>query len=109
MTDLYISLKYMPMIPDDFKNYFIGKNSLFFPGFEFVIKLSFPRVFVSYKVTEGYYTDYNKFFSNVADVQYLEGKRPSEIEREQILTDIWNFITMENNPRRDDFITGNKL
>jgi hypothetical protein len=96
------------MIPDDFKNYFTGRNSLFFPDFEFVIKLSYPRVFVSYKVTEGYYTDFNKFFSNIADVQYLDGKRPSETEHNQILTSIWNYITMENNPIRDDFITGDK-
>ena len=97
------------MIPDDFKNYFIGRNSLFFSDFEFVIKLSYPRVFVGYKVTEGYYTDFNKFFSNIADVQYLEGNRPSETEHNQILTDIWNYITMENNPRRDDYITGDKF
>ena len=87
------------MIPGDFKNYYIGRNSL--------IKLSFPRVFVSYKLTEGYYSDFDKFFSNIADVQYLEGKRPSEFEHNQIITDIWNFITMENNPRRDDYIIGN--
>ena len=97
------------MIPDDFKNFFIGRNSLFFPDYEFVIKLSYPRVFVSYKVTEGYYTDFDKFFSNIADVQYLEGKRPSETEHNQILTDIWNYITMEYNPRRDDYITGGKF
>jgi hypothetical protein len=108
MTGLYFSLKYMPMIPDDFKNYFMGRNSLFFPDFEFVIKLSYPRVFVSYKVTEGYYTDFTKFFSNIADVQYLEGKRPSETEHNQMLTNIWNYITMEHNPRRDDFITGDR-
>ncbi len=97
------------MIPQDFKNYYIGRNSLFFPEFEFVIKLSFPRVFVRYKLAEGYYSDFNKFFSNIADVQYLEGYRPSEIERHQILTDIWNYITMENNPKRDDFLTGDNF
>ncbi len=96
------------MIPQDFKNFYIGKNSLFFPGYEFVIKLSFPRVFVRYKLTEGYYSDFDKFFENIAEVQYLEGKRPSEIEHNQILTDIWNYITMENNPKRDDYINGAK-
>lgn len=96
------------MIPDDFKNYYIGRNSLFFPEHEFIIKLSYPRVFVKYKLTEGYYSDFDKFFSTIADVQYLEGKRPSEIEQDEILTDIWNFITMENNPQRDDYITDDK-
>lgn len=79
---------------------------MFFPEYEFVIKLSFPRVFVKYKVTEGYYSDFDKFFKNVAEVQYLEGKKPSETEHQQIITDIWNYITMENNPMRDDYITG---
>lgn len=94
------------MIPHDFKNFYIGKNSLFFPGHEFVIKLSFPRVFVRYKLSEGYYSDFDKFFANIAEVQYLEGKRPSEMEHNQILTDIWNYITMENNPKRDDYVNG---
>jgi hypothetical protein len=96
------------MIPDDFKNFYIGRNSLFFPDHEFVIKLSFPRVFVKYKLMEGYYSDFDKFFENIADVQYLEGKRKSEMEHNQILTDIWNYITMEKNPKRDDYITGDK-
>lgn len=97
------------MIPDDFKNYYIGRNSLFFPEHEFVIKLSFPRVFVRYKLQEGYYSDFDKFFENIADVQYLEGTKPTEMEQNQIKTDIWNYITMENNPKRDDYITGAKL
>ena len=94
------------MVPDEFKNFYIGKNSLFFPGFEFVIKLSFPRVFVRYKVTEGYYSDFEKFFTNIAEVQYLEGKRPSDNEHNKIITDVWNYITMEKTPQRDDYITG---
>ena len=94
------------MVPDEFKNFYIGKNSLFYPEFEFVIKLSFPRIFVRYKVTEGYYSDFDKFFSNIAEVQYLEGNNPSEHEHNQVMTDVWNFITMEKNPRRDDYING---
>jgi hypothetical protein len=94
------------MVPDKFKNFYIGKNSLFFPEFEFVIKLSFPRVFVRYKVTEGYYTDFKKFFTNIAEVQYLEGKRPSDSEHNKIITDVWNYLTMEKNPQRDDYISG---
>jgi hypothetical protein len=97
------------MIPDEFKNYYIGKNSLFFPEYEFVVKLSFPRVFVRYKLSEGYYSDFEKFFSNIADVQYLDGERPSEVQHNQILTDVWNYLTMENNPKRDDYISGSKF
>ena len=99
--------EYICMIPYEYKNFYFGKNSLFFPECEFVIKLSFPRVFVKYIRTEGYYSDFDKFFDNIADVQYLEGKRPSEMEHNKIITEIWNFITMEKNPKRDDYISGN--
>jgi hypothetical protein len=94
------------MIPDKFKNYYLGKNTLFFAEFEFVIKLSFPRVFLKYRLSEGYYSDFEKFFSNVAEVQYLEGYRPSESEHQQVLNDLWNYITMEKSPEKNDYIFG---
>ena len=93
------------MVPDKFKNYYLGKNNLFFPEHEFVIKLSFPQVFVKYKVIEGYYTDFEKFFDHIADVQYLDGKRPSDTEHTKILTDVWNFITMMKSPEQSSYIS----
>jgi transposase len=94
------------MKPEKFKNYYLGTNSLFFPEYEFVIKLSYPRVFVRYKRSSGYYTDLEKFFQNVAEVQYLEGKKPPKSEERQILNDIWNFITMEKSTNQDDYVEG---
>jgi hypothetical protein len=94
------------MKPDKFKNYFIGTNNLFFPEYEFVIKLSFPRVFVRYKSSQGYYSDFNKFFENVAEVQYLEGEKPPKSEEKQILNDIWNFLTMEKGANQNDYTEG---
>lgn len=95
------------MIPDKFKNYYLGKNNLFFPDYEFVFKLSFPRVFVKFKITEGYYNDFDKFFK-IAEVQYIEGKRPSESDHQKILNDIWNYITMELGSNQDDYVDGDK-
>ena len=96
------------MIPDKFKNYYLGKNSLFFPEYEFIIKLSYPRIFVRYKLTEGYYTDFDKFFENIAEVQYLEGEKPSEADQQQFLNDIWNYITMEKGSINDDYVNGDE-
>lgn len=95
------------MIPEDFKNYYLGKNSLFFPEYEFVIKLSFPRIFVKFKTVEGYYSDFEKFFKNIAEVQYLEGEKPVEFDHQHILNEIWNYITMEKGSDNDDYIEGN--
>ncbi|MBS2100732.1 MULTISPECIES: hypothetical protein [Carboxylicivirga] len=91
------------MIPDKYKNYYLGSNKLFFPEYEFVIKLSFPRVFVRFLRVEGYYTDFDKFFQNVAEVQYIEGSKLSKIEERQILNEVWDFLTMEKGPNKADF------
>ncbi len=91
------------MIPNKFKNYFLGSNKLFFPEYEFVIKLSFPRVFVRFLRVEGYYADFDKFFQNVAEVQYIEGHKLSKLDERQILNEIWDFLTMEKDPNKADF------
>lgn len=92
------------MIPEKFKNYYMGTNNLFFPEYEFVIKLSFPSVFVRFKRTEGYYTNFIKFFNSVAEVQYLDGIKPSKIEEEKILNEVWDFLTMTKSPNKGDFL-----
>jgi len=94
------------MIPDKFKNFYMGRNNLFFPEEEFVIKLSYPRIFVRFKVTEGYYSDFDLFYTNIAEVQYLDGKRPSDEEQKHILEDVWNYITMEKGTITDDYVDG---
>lgn len=99
---MVITNKYM-MIPGAFKNYYLGSNKLFFPEYEFVIKLSFPRLFVRFLRTEGYYTDFDKFFKNVAEVQYLEGDKLSKMEEQHILSEVWDFLTMEKGPNKADF------
>ena len=84
-------------IPEKFKNFFWGENKLFFPKEEFVIKLSYPRVFVRYVVADGYFTEYDEFFNNIAEVQYLDGidSKPNETKQKEILVDIWNYIALE--------------
>ena len=86
----------------------MASNSLFFPDYEFVIKLSFPSVFVRFKLTEGYYANFNKFFSSVAEVQYLEGVKPSKVEEQEILNEVWDFLTMVKSPDEGDYLGSNK-
>ncbi|MCF6185445.1 MAG: hypothetical protein L3J56_12655 [Bacteroidales bacterium] len=85
----------MKKIPEKFKNYFWAENRIFFPDEEFIIKLSYPRVFIRYKLSDGYFADFDTFFENIAEIQYLDGKRPSEKEQKEILTDIWNYLSVE--------------
>lgn len=88
-------------IPEKFKNFFWGENKIFFPEEEFVIKLSYPRVFVRYTVSESF-VDYETFKHNVVEIQYLDGERPGEKEQEEIIIDIWNYIGIEERLLEDD-------
>ena len=83
------------MIPEKFRNYFWGENKLFFPDEEFVIKLSYPRIFIRYKVADGYFANFDEFFESIAEVQYIDGERPSEEEQNRLLVDVWNYIGLE--------------
>lgn len=89
-------------IPEKFQHFFWGENKLFFPEEEFVFKMSFPRVFVRYRVADGYFADYDEFFENIAEVQYFDGERPSKAEQNQILIDIWNYIALEERQLEED-------
>lgn len=89
-------------IPDKFKNFFWGENKLFFPDEEFVIKLSYPRVFVRYHVGESYFASFDEFWQSIAEIQYIDGERPPEKEHMNIMTDIWNYIALEERQLEDD-------
>ena len=75
---------------------------MFFEDEEFVIKLSYPRVFVRYKVADGYFAEFSEFFNSIAEIQYLDGERPPLKEHKQIMEDIWNYIALEEAKLEED-------
>lgn len=91
-------------IPEKFRNFFWGENKLFYPDEEFVFKMDYPRVFVRYNVGDGYFANFDDFFENIAEVQYLDGakEKPSEKEQQRILIDIWNYIGLEERQLDND-------
>lgn len=64
--------------------------------------MSFPRVFIRYKLNESYFAGYDEFYKNIAEVQWFDGDRPSEKEQERILTEAWNFLAIEERLLEDD-------
>lgn len=89
-------------IPEKFRNYFWGENKLFFPDEEFVIKLDYPRVFVRFDVGDAYFASFDEFIESIAEIQYLDGERPSENENQKIMVDIWNYIALEERMLEND-------
>lgn len=49
-------------------------------------------VSIRFDYDEAFFIDYEAFFNNVADVQFIYGSRPDDEEIQVILTDAWNFL-----------------
>ena len=89
-------------IPDKFKHFFWGENKLFFPDEEYVIKLSFPRMFVRYNVGDAYFASFEDFVTSIAEIQFLDGERPSDKEVQEHMVDIWNYVALCERQLEDD-------
>lgn len=80
---------------EQYKHFFIGENRLCAPGEEIILKLSEPRCYIRYSTEEGFMSGYDDFMSRVADIQWLDGKAPTEPEKEQILETAYNFLALD--------------
>jgi len=80
---------------EEYKHYVIGENKLCFPNHEYIIKLDFPRVYIRYKLKEACFANYDEFYSNIAEVQWLDGQAPPEQEKESILINAYNFLAID--------------
>lgn len=77
------------------KHYWLGENRQHWEGEETIIKMSFPRCFIRYKLNEAYFADIEEFYSNIAEVQWFDGEAPSEKKQKEILIEAWNFLAIE--------------
>lgn len=50
---------------------------------------------IKFDYADGMFQDYEGFYESVADVQFLFGKRPGKERLEDILTDAYNFLGIE--------------
>lgn len=80
---------------EEFKHYVWGENRVVFPDYEFIIKLTEPRVYIKYKLSEAYFSNFEEFYKSIAEVQWIDGVRPSEAEQKVILINMWNYLALE--------------
>lgn len=85
-----------------YTHFLIGENRLCHPGYEYILKLDEPRLYIKYKLSEGYFADYNDFYENIADVQWIDGTPPAKDEQQRILTDAWNFLCLDERLLEED-------
>ena len=84
------------------KHYWWGENHQHWDGEETIIKMNFPRCFIRYKLNDAYFASYEEFYNNIAEVQWLDGVKPSENEQEYIMLEAWNFLAIEELLLKDD-------
>jgi len=79
---------------NQYTHFLIGENRLCHPGYEYILKLDEPRLYIKYKLSEGYFADFDEFYESIAEVQWLDGA-PSQDEQSRILTEAWNFLCLD--------------
>lgn len=83
-------------------HFYIAENQLCHPGYEFMLHMVEPRCFIKYKLSDGYFASFEEFYGSVADVQWIDGDKPSEAEQHRILTDAWNFLALDEQMLDED-------
>lgn len=82
---------------EPFRHYVWGENRIHHPEEEFIIKMSFPRLYIRYRLEDSMFADFDEFFASIAEVQWMDGKDgiPSKKEQQRIFTEAWNYLCLE--------------
>jgi hypothetical protein len=84
------------------KHYWLADNHQHHKGDEVIFKLSYPRVFIRYRLDEAYFASFDDFFGNIAEVQWIDGEIPDKKTQEQIFIEAWNFLCIEEQIMEDE-------
>lgn len=83
------------------KHFFLGENKQWFPDEEFIVHMAEPRCFIRFSVELAMFSDFDNFYKNIAQVQWIDGKPSLELQRET-LVNAWNFLAIEERILEDD-------
>lgn len=87
-------------------SYYISENILDWDGQMSITKLSPPMAFVRFNYRESYFTDYETWVTAIVVIDWIGGDKASPEEKEEILTDCWNFLALheaEEEKRAEDY------
>lgn len=90
------------MTHDRYVHFYVAENRLCHDGFEFMLHMDFPRCFIKYRLSDGYFASFDEFYGSIADVQWIDGERPDHATQQRILTDAWNFLALDEARLEED-------
>lgn len=88
--------------PEIYSSFFLAENKITHPEYEYIIHLAEPRCFIKYKVELAMFAKYDEFINNIAEIQWLDGYPPSTEEQDEVLTNAWNYLAIEERILEDD-------
>ena len=85
-------------------NFILGENNISGNKRQmYIVKLDPPAVSIRFNYVDSVFADYDSFYKQIADVQFLCNDRPDDPEEvERILIDAWNFFVLEERKLDED-------
>lgn len=78
------------------EHWWLADNIVSHPGQIALIKMDFPQVFVLIRdYAEAMFADFDDFKRRIAEVNFFNPADRDEANIDEILTDAWNFLTLE--------------
>jgi hypothetical protein len=88
--------------PEAYMHFYLAENKITHPDFEYIIHLAEPRCFIKYKVELAMFASFEEFFNHIAEVQWIDGVKPSIEVQKTMLTNAWNYLAIEERILEDD-------
>ena len=88
--------------PEQYAAFFFAENKITHPEYEYIIHLGFPRCFIKWKAKDGMFANVKDFFNTIAEVQWIDGVKPSVDEEKELLEKAYNFMAIEDRILEDD-------
>ena len=82
--------------PEEYAAFFYAENKISHPEYEYIIHLGFPRFLVKWKASDGMFADAEAFLYKIAEVQWLDGVKPSSQEEKELLQKAYNYLAIED-------------
>lgn len=88
--------------PEEYAAFFLSENNVTHPDYEYIIHLDEPRCFIKFRNDLAMFASFEEFYGSIAEVQWLDGKRPDKHTEETLLTKAWNFLAIEERILEDE-------
>lgn len=86
---------------NDYFHWIYGENRLRDDKPNYLINLEIG-ISIRFDDSLAYFSDYDTFYNSIADVQFFMNTRPGEERLEEILTEAWNFMVLEDRQLEED-------